>query len=43
MIILKKQRVKAGGREVWLSVGLVAWNVSNAQSWDQEHRRGMKG
>lgn len=39
----KAWRAKAGGRKVWLSVGLAAWNVSNSQSWDQEHRRGMKG
>lgn len=40
MIMLK--RAESESREVWLC-GFVAWNVSNAQSWDQEHRRGMKG
>lgn len=39
VIILKRAESEAGGLSLWFS----GWNVSNAPSWDQERRRGMKG
>lgn len=42
MVILKRAESESW-RQRGLSLWFSGWNVSNAPSWDQERRRGMKG